>query len=56
MSNAAITLPDINKLQQRPFVQVLASRDSWVKVDFYKDEPITKEEIYRAIEILLPDL
>lgn len=52
MSDAAITIPDIDKLQRRPFVQALASRDSWVRIDFYKDETVTKEEIYRAIEIL----
>lgn len=48
----SVGIPDISELPQRPILQTLASKSSWVKVDFYKDGPITREEIYRTMELL----
>lgn len=47
-----ITIPDIDALRHRPILQTMASRDCWVKVDFFKDEPVTKEEIFRTMQLL----
>lgn len=47
-----MAIPDIYNIPHHPILQTLASKDSWVKVDFFGKQPPTKAEIFRAIELL----
>jgi hypothetical protein len=47
-----MAIPDIDLIPRHPILQALASKDSWVKVDFFGKEPPTKAEIFKTIEML----
>ena len=48
-----MAIPNINELPCRPLLQTLASKEAWVKVEFFRaDIGPTKAEIYRTIELL----
>lgn len=46
------SIPDIDMLPVRPIVQALASKDSWVRIIFYGQQPPTQAELDRTIELL----
>lgn len=47
-------LPDITQLEERPILQLPASKDTWVRVTFYSRNPLppTRAEIFRTMEML----
>lgn len=45
-------IPDINTLPPHPILHTLASKQSWVRVEFFGKEAPTRDEIYRTIELL----
>lgn len=47
-----MSIPCISELPERPILQTMASTSSWVRVVFYKDGGITRDEIYRTMEML----
>lgn len=47
-----MAIPDIYNIPHRPILQALASKDSWVRVDFFGEQPPTRDEIFRTIELL----
>lgn len=47
-----IEIPDINELPCQPMLQTMVSRDTWVRVQFFRKDTVTRSELYRTIELL----
>lgn len=45
-------LRSIDELPCRPILQTAVSADAWVRVQFFREGPITKEMIFRTMELL----
>lgn len=47
-----MTIPNISELPCRPALQTMVSRYTWVKVDFFRKDQVTRDDLYRTIELL----
>jgi hypothetical protein len=52
--SAVVGIPDINEVPEKPILQALASRDTWVRVTYHSRNPLppTRAEIFRTMELL----